>query len=158
MNKVFFFIVLSALLSACSSNTIDPTGTYKLESETEIRNGDTYGYFGSIDVKKIESEKIVMSFFVCRGAPSYNMGMFLDTIDYINDKAVYTCDKIDSSCIINFFFTKKGIKVEEKTEDVSFECEFGHGVHASGFYKVRSHNTPIIKDPFNSKRYEIFKN
>jgi hypothetical protein len=84
------------------------------------------------------------------------MGMFLDTIDYINDKAVYTCDKLDSSCIINFYFSKKGIKVEEKTEDVSFGCGFGHGVHASGFYKVKSRKTPLIKDPLNSKRYEIF--
>jgi hypothetical protein len=155
INKITIFISLLIAFTSCSSNTIDPTGTYKLESETEIRNEDTYGYFGSIDVKKIESEKIVMSFFVCRGAPSYNMGMFLDTIDYINDKAVYTCDKLDSSCIINFYFSKKGIKVEEKTEDVSFGCGFGHGVQASGFYKVKSRKTPIIKDPFNSKRYEI---
>lgn len=158
MSKIIFVLIITTILLGCSSNTIDPTGTYKLESETDIRNGDTYGYFGSIDVKKIESEKIVMSFFVCRGAPSYNMGMFLDTIDYINDKAVYTCDKLDSSCIINFYFSKKGIKVEEKTEDVSFGCGFGHGVYASGFYKVKSHKTPIIKDPFNSKRYEIFNN
>lgn len=157
INKFTIFISLLIALTSCSSNTIDPTGTYKLESETEIRNGDTYGYFGGIDVKQIESERIVMSFFVCRGAPSYNVGMFLDTLDYINDKAVYTCDKLDSSCIINFYFSKKGIKVEEKTEDVSFGCEFGHGVHASGFYKVKSHKTPFIKDPFNSKRYEIFR-
>lgn len=155
INKITIFISLLIALTSCSSNTIDPTGTYKLESKTEIRNGDTYGYFGSIDVKKIEPERIVISFFVCRGAPSYNMGMFLDTLDYINDKAVYNCDKIDSSCVINFFFTKKGIKVEEKTEEVSFGCEFGHGVHANGFYKVKSHKPPIIKDPFNSRRYEI---
>lgn len=139
-------------LVSCSSNKIDPTGTYTLNEKTEIRDGHTYGYFGEIDVKKIEPEKIVMSFFVCRGAPCYNVGMFLDTLDYINDKAVYTCDKIDSSCIINVSFSKKGIKVEEKTDDVAFGCEFGHGVHANGFYKVKSHHTPVIKDPFNSKR------
>jgi hypothetical protein len=64
INKITIFISLLIALTSCSSNTINPSGTYKLESETEIRNGDTYGYFGSIDVKKIESEKIVMSFFV----------------------------------------------------------------------------------------------
>jgi hypothetical protein len=144
-------------LAGCSSNTVNPTGTYKLVSETIIREGDTYGYFGEIQVKKIEDEKIVMTFFVCRGAPSYNMGMFLDTMDYRNNMTIYTCDKKDSSCIINFKFNTKGIRVEEKTVDSAFGCGFGHGVHASGFYQVITRKSPILKDPFNGKRLKIFK-
>ena len=57
MSKILFFIVLPFFFSSCSSNSIDPTGTYNLESETEIRNGDTYGYSG--DFQENQSSQFV---------------------------------------------------------------------------------------------------
>ena len=160
MSKILFFIVLSFFFSSCSSNTIDPTGTYKLVSETEIRNGDTYGYFGEIRVKKLEYDKIVLSLYVCRGAPSYNVGLIDDTLKMENNHSVLKCDmpEIDQKGELHFYFKKDGIEVKEKHLKYDEFCTFGHSVHADGFYKVRSHISPIIKDPFNSKRYEIFKN
>ena len=152
MNNLIKTLIYLIFLSGCSSNTIDPTGTYKLVSETEIREGNTYGYFGDIQVKQIEPEKIVMTFFVCRGAPSYNMGAFVDTMDYKYNKAVYTCDKIDSSCVINYYFSKKGVKVVEISEDSALECGFGQAVRPSGFFKVISRKSPILKDPFNGRK------
>lgn len=151
MSKILFFIVLSFFFSSCSSNTIDPTGTYKLDSKTTIRNGETYGYFGDIQVKQIEDDEIVITFYVCRGAPSYNIGAFADTLSFENNQANYTCSEYDSSCVINFKFKKDGVEVLEKTNDLSFGCGFGYNVRATGTYKIISRKTPILKDPFNGK-------
>lgn len=54
----------------------DPTGTYKLDSKTRKKDGEIYGYFGEIRVKKVGNEKLVMAFEVNKGAPSYNSGSF----------------------------------------------------------------------------------
>ena len=144
MNKVFFFIVLSAILSGCSSNTIDPTGTYKLESETEIRNGVTYGYSGEIRVKKLADNNIVLSLYVCRGAPSYNVGLVDDTLKMENNHSVLKCDmpEIDQKGELHFYFKKDGIEVKEKHLEFNEFCTFGHAVHADGFYKIKSRKIP----------------
>lgn len=149
--KISSFIICLLCLISCSSNSLDPTGTYKLDSNTTIRNGDTYGYFGEIQVKQIEDEEIVMTFNVCKGAPSYNMGAFTDTLSFKNNQAKYTCSDYDSSCVINFKFKKDGVEVLEKTNDLSFGCGFGYNVRATGRYKIISHKTPVLKDPFTGK-------
>lgn len=151
MNRIYYILIILVFLTSCSSNSIDPTGTYKLDSKTTIRNGETYGYFGEIQVKQIEDDEIVITFNVCRGAPSYNMGAFTDTLSFKNNQANYTCSEYDSSCVINFKFKKDGVEVLEKTNDLSFGCGFGYNVRATGRYKIISHKTPVLKDPFNGK-------
>ena len=151
MNRIYYILIILVFLKSCSSNSIDPTGTYKLDSKTTIRNGETYGYFGEIQVKQIEGDEIVVTFNVCRGAPSDNMGAFTDTLSFKNNQANYTCSEYDSSCVINFKFKKDGVEVLEKTNDLSFGCGFGYNVRATGRYKIISHKTPVLKDPFNGK-------
>lgn len=125
---------------------INPTGSYKLVSKTKVRNGETYGYFGNIDVELIGSSRIAMSFYVCKGAPSYNSGSFLDTLDYINNTTVYKTD-FDASCSITFKFSEKGIIVDEKASNDNWGCGFGHAVVAYGFFKKTSSKKPVIKYP-----------
>jgi len=129
------------------SNTtyINPTGTYKLDSKTIKKNGETYGYFGDMKIKLLENSKIVLSLFVCKGAPSYNLGSFVDTLAYQNNIAIYT-PEWDSTCKITFYFKKKGITVDQYQDNLNFGCGFGHGVFADGFYKKTSSKTPIIKN------------
>jgi hypothetical protein len=126
---------------------INPTGSYKLDSETEIKDGDTYGYFGEINVKLLKNSKIALTLFVCKGAPSYNSGTIWDTLNYRNNISIYKTPEDDSTCKIVLTFKKSGITIEQHQADLNFGCGFGHGVFADGFYKKTSSKIPIIKDP-----------
>ena len=86
-----------------------------------------------------------MSFYVCKGAPSYNSGSFIDTLDYRNSRTTYIPED-DRTCRISFEFTKKGIKVSQRQDNLNFGCGFGQGVFADGFYRRVSGNTPEIED------------
>jgi hypothetical protein len=125
---------------------INPTGSYKLDNKTTIKHGDTYGYFGEAKIKLLDSSKIAISFFICKGAPSYNSGSFIDTLKYLNTKATYRTPDDDTSCKITFTFSNKGLTVEQYQADINFGCGFGHAVFADGFYKKISAKIPLIDD------------
>ena len=128
---------------------VDPTGTYTLDGKTQKKGDDIYGYFGEILVKKLSDQKILMAFDICKGAPSYNSGSFLDTLDYTGAVAIYKADPdLDPTCQIKFEFTSKGITVSEETEELGFGCGFGYSVIADGFFKKISSAEPDIKDKF----------
>lgn len=93
----------------------------------------------------LKNSKIAISLFICKGAPSYNSGSFIDTIKYQNNIAVYKTTK-EASCNITFTFSNKGITVEQYQADINFGCDFGHGVFADGFYKKESSKIPLIID------------
>jgi|SRR5688572_20942047 len=145
----FLLLLLTVCLTAIGqvkrvTSFINPTGSYKLDNKTTVKNGDTYGYFGDIDVKLLDSSRIAISFFVCKGAPSYNSGSFIDTLKYKNNVALHTTPEDDTSCRIKFTFSKKGITVYQYQENLNFGCAFGHAVFADGFYKKTSSKVPII--------------
>ena len=156
MKQLIFILTSIILLTSFTFQTfyIDPTGTYQLESKTKKKNGDVYGYTGQIQVKKIDSIQIVMTFEVNKGAPSYNSGSFVDTLIYNNNKAFYTDLESDSTCKITFNFGKNGIIVEEETDDYNSGCGFGHAVVADGFYKKISNKIPILTEPLTGQKLE----
>jgi hypothetical protein len=146
---LFLFVILTMSTDGQVnkvSTSINPTGSYKLDSKTTIKHGDTYGYFGELKIKLLDSSKIAISFFVCKGAPSYNSGSFIDTLKYLNNKAVYRTPEDDTSCKITFCFSNKGVTVEQYQADLNFGCGFGHAVFADGFYKKTSSKIPVIDD------------
>ena len=99
-----------------SPHFLNPTGTYKFDEKTEKRDGEVYGYFGEISVKLIDRSKIAMSFYVCKGAPSYNSGSFIDTLDYVDEKVIYIPEN-DSTCRITFYFKEHGVHVTQSLND-----------------------------------------
>jgi hypothetical protein len=133
---------------------IDPTGTYNLDNKIEVRNGDTYGSFGKIQIKKIEKGNIVITFSKNKGAPSYNMGGFIDTLKLIQNTAVYSDIKNGLNCKITFEFSDTGIIVKEGKNN---SCGFGYGVYADGFFKKESSIPPIFLNPFTGKKIENIK-
>lgn len=147
-------IVLTGLVAQAQTKYIDPTGTYQLDSKTTKKGGDTYGYSGRIQVKKIGSDKIVMTFEVNKGAPSYNSGSFVDTLIYKDNRSIYTDPESDPTCKIFFDFGKKGVTVKEETADYNFGCGFGHAVVADGFYRRISNKTPILTEPTTGEELE----
>ena len=124
----------------------NPTGTYKLNNKTCTKDGDTYGYFGSIRVKLLNPGAIAVSLFVCVGAPSYNSGSFVDTLVYLHHRAVYHPADYDTSCRITFYFTAKGVTVNQVQADLNSGCGFGHAVLADWFYRKVSGKVPVIQD------------
>lgn len=155
MKQILTFTII-ILLTGFTVQTIyiEPTGTYQLNSKTEKRNGDIYGYSGQIQVKKISTYKIVMTFEVNKGAPSYNSGSFVDTLIYKDNKAIYVDLESDSTCKISFGFDKRGVTVKEETADYNSGCGFGHAVVADGFYKKTSSKTPILTEPLTGEKLE----
>lgn len=130
-------------------NIFNITGTYKLESKTEVQNDDIYGSFGKIQIKKIGKEEIAITFSKNKGAPSYNMAGFVDTLKIINNKAIYSNKKNGLNCKITFAFSDTGVIVKE---DEANSCGFGYGVYADGFFTKESSKTPILINPFTGKK------
>jgi uncharacterized protein YecT (DUF1311 family) len=123
------------------------TGFYDLDSKTENKNDDVFGYMGQILVKAIDNDKIVINLNINRGAPSYNMGILVDTIEVKNNQAIYeTKEKSDGPCKLIFTFYRRGLKIDHIAEDYNFSCGFGHAVIANGFYKRKSNKTPTDKE------------
>ena len=156
MKHVILILTSVTLLTSYSVQTfyIDPTGTYQLDSKTKKKNGDVYGYYGLIQVKKISLDKIVMTFEVNKGAPSYNSGSFVDTLSYKDNISIYSDIESDSTCKITFEFDKNGVTVKEETADYNSGCGFGHAVVANGFYKKSSDKTPILTEPLTGEKLE----
>ncbi|MEO8517471.1 MAG: hypothetical protein ABI426_12025 [Flavobacterium sp.] len=142
--KKFALLIVLTILIATSSfslkqSAFNPTGTYELNEHTKERNDGVYGYFGTIQVKKINHTKIAMTFYICKGAPSYNSGSFVDTLDFSNNVAIHK----DEDCVTIFTFTKKGIDVKEQ----SHRSCWGGGVVAHGHFKKTSGKEPVLTDP-----------
>lgn len=156
MRRVTLILFSTICLTSFVVQTIyiDPTGTYQLALKTKKKNGETYGYSGKIQIKKIGSDKIIVTFETNKGAPSYNSGSFVDTLNYTENKAIYTDPESDSTCKITLEFDKKGITVKEETADYNSGCGFGHAVVADGFYKRISNKTPILTEPLTGEKLE----
>lgn len=146
--------ILFVCMSLQLYGQVDPTGTYYMDNtKTDSSTGEVYGYSGSIDVIRYKDEWIIMCFFVCKGAPSYNMGEFYDTIPYKTNTALYTT-AFDTSCRITFLFSQKGVKVTEETANFNCGCAFGHAVIADGFYIKSTCCRPEVRMAGTGERLE----
>lgn len=139
-HQVFALVILIAI-SNCSlaQSTVDPTGTFEYQGKTIKKNGDLYGCYGTIQVKKIADTKIIMTFSICIGAPSLNSGSFVDTLDYVANSSTYTCE----GHLTNFAFTKNGAVVSENSQG---SC-WGHGVYAQVRFRKKSKKEPTLIEP-----------
>ena len=154
-NLIYILILLS--FTSCKTkkiNTINPTGTYELGNFNPDSEKETTGYFGLIQVKRFAKNKIVMTFMINKGAPSFNSGSFVDTLEYKSDRAIYKKAEYDPSCEITFDFSAKGVTVKEKTDDYNSGCGFGHAVVANGFYRKTSFKEPILREPLTDELIE----
>lgn len=138
--------------SLFGQTSLNPTGTYTYKGKTLKYEETVYGpYTGTIQVKQIAKDKIVMTFYICKGAPSYNLGSFVDTLQFLNNTAIYTDQESDSTCSVTFNFDKKGVTVKEATADDNFGCGFGHAVVAHGRFKKKSSKQPVLRHPLTDE-------
>jgi hypothetical protein len=137
MLKFTILFSLSALFTLSSFFTdknmgINPTGTY------EYDNGDSGN--GIIKVKNIGKDKFKVSIFVVGGGPSHNMGEFMEELKLKNGVMHYK----SGECELKFIFNSKAVKVVQP----GWECGFGMGVMADGYYKKTSSKVPDMEDPY----------
>jgi hypothetical protein len=144
---ITLFLISSSFQSTVKQSYINPTGTYGLISKAKVSHGETYGRTGDIQVKALSRNKIVVVLGVNIGAPSYNSGALSDTLTYKDNSCIYKGDEWDTSCRITFRFSRQGIIVIQKQNDLNDGCGFGHGVFADGFYKKESSKVPVLRDP-----------
>ncbi len=148
--RVLALMAVQNVAYAPENYKVNPTGFYSLDSETEKRNGETYGRFGDIKVKLLSKDKVIVNFFVCRGAPSYNMGMLSDTLSLMNNHVTFQNKEVENGCTVTFYFYKRGIFVQDVRTDNDPTCYFGHAVYADGFYKRMSSKVPKDKELVSS--------
>ena len=140
------------LISSCGVFQKDYTGSYEMKGEIGPKGEDILGPFGGLDIKKIEDKTYALSFSINRGAPSYNMGGFNDTLELKKNKLFYKADpEIDSTCVITFTFEKNGVQIDQKSIGEG-QCGFGHGVSAVGYFKKTSSEEPILYHPFTGEK------
>jgi hypothetical protein len=147
--KLFFFLLsaLAGQFAFAQTKGIDPTGTYILDNKAIVIEKDTYGYAGLIQVRTLPENKILMTFTINKGAPTYHSGSFVDTLNFLNNQAVFTRPEVDASCQITFMFTESGVTVKEKAKDLNAACGFGHAVVADGYFKKVSSVVPVLRNP-----------
>lgn len=136
------------MLSACLSNSsgvkTDVTGEYFLGDSLD-KGGMKPG--GVIHVLQLSDNQVILSLDYCKGAPSYNLGSFMDTLSLKNSQAIYRSE-YDSTCTIQFTFKSDGLNVNQQSTNWPSFCGFGGGVDASGFYPKTSKIITEVKDPF----------
>jgi hypothetical protein len=144
----FLFAITSIMLFACLGNRAgvktDVTGEYFLGDSLD-KEGIKPG--GVIHVLQIVDNQIVLSLDYCKGAPSFNLGSFMDTLQLENNQAIYRSE-YDSTCTIHFTFIPKGLNVNQQSTNWPAFCGFGWGVDATGFYTKTSKIITEVKDPF----------
>lgn len=148
-NQISLILVFSAVLILTSSVAINnckyikPTGTYKFGKV--LKNEKQQEYFGETQVVALTENKIIVSFFLCKGAPSFNQGSFIDTLEYNNNQANYIINSNGKSiCEINFKFTNKNLIIKENINRI--DCDFGNGIFVNCTMNKTSSSKPIIKD------------
>ncbi|MEI8117504.1 MAG: hypothetical protein WCH03_08190 [Flavobacteriia bacterium] len=115
-----------------TNGQLNPTGTY------EYDKGDSGN--GIIKVKNIGKDKFKVSIFVVGGGPSHNMGEFMEDLKLKNGVMIYK----SGECELKFIFSEKAVKVIQP----GWDCGFGMGVMADGYYKKTSSKVPDMQDPY----------
>lgn len=143
--KTILFVISFIIITSFNVKDIyiNPTGIYKLGRI--VKNEKRQEYYGEINVLSIDSTKIVVYLFVCRGYPSFNLGTFVDTLAYKNNKAIHLTPKDNPTCDVQFYFSKQGVTIVQSIAK-DFCEDFGMGVYADGYFRKTSSEKPIIKE------------
>ena len=131
---LFYFTILITLSSFYieKATGLNPTGTYEYDHGN---NGN-----GKVKVQKLSSDKIKASIFVVGGEPSHNMGEFMKELKFKNGVAVYK----SGDCGLKFVFSSNAVKVIQ----TGWNCGFGAGIMADGYYKKTSSQVPNMDEPY----------
>lgn len=103
----------------------NPTGTYRLSVRRSQRRGE-------MRVTLCDPSHIAIRLVVSSGAPAFDAGSLVDTLEYANNIAVYVDADNGTSCRLVFSFSRSGAQVDEERAG---GCSFGNGVTVAGYYR-----------------------
>ncbi len=146
MKRLFIIPILSLCLGLLYSGAsihdfIDPTGTYTLQGK--VKNNRVMGHSGELRVQLLSSYRIAVAFYINKGYPNYESGSLIDTLDYVEDIARYTCD---SSCTIIFRFYPRTMELMGLYSNPHSPCGFANGVMTPAVFAKTSWDRPVIQD------------
>ena len=105
---------------------VNPTGTYRLSERRSKRRGE-------MRVVLADRTHIAIRLVVSSGAPAFDAGLIVDTLEYANNAAVYNgADRDGGSCRIVLMFSRSGTRSDE---DNAGSCSGTNGVATAGFYR-----------------------
>ena len=122
---------------------INPTGTYILKGE--IKNSQIVGHYGELRVRLLDTGKIALAYYVNKGFPNYEYGAFMDTLRYLDNRAVFKPAN-DTACDIYFAFGERSVEVFEALTDPHSGCGFRPGVMIPAVLGKTSSDVPVIQD------------
>ncbi len=110
-------------------------GTYSFGKDIEK------GAVGYLAVYPVSATKALFYLDVCRGAPSYNMGMLFGVMDIEGSTGTYENHQNEwMDCSLQFVFAKKSVVIDYFDE--KYNCGFGHAVYANNTYKLVDKEVP----------------
>ena len=122
---------------------VDPTGTYILNGNKQ--KGKIHGQFAEVRVKLLNDTSIAITMYANKGYPDFISGNFMDTIRYIDNRALYT-SKYDPDCQVVFLFDVDRVYIKQFYTDPTSTCGFTKGVLPFGYISKRSSITPLIQE------------
>lgn len=147
--RYLVLIFLAGLYSCASTQdkSFDPTGTYIFGDRPMDAFESGEGYNGRIQIFRLAEDKVVMTFEINKGAPSYNSGSIVDTLTYTTNNVTYTDPEYYPGCKITFDFDSEGVNVKQHRAQSDYGCGFGNGVEAHGYFRKTSGKIPILQYP-----------
>lgn len=151
MYKLYLLIILS-LIYSCTFRTkdIDPSGTYSLIIHHDNKSDQSKDRIGLIQVKKIDLEKIAITFDLNSGFPEHNNTSFVDTISYTKNSAIYS-PLNNKNIVLHFSFSENELLILE-TSDLQVSSR--PVVNLNGTYQKISNETPLLIDPLTGEPLE----
>lgn len=112
-------------------------GTYQYGQQ---KGDDDEAPYGTISLYPESDSTLLFSLFVCKGAPSYNLGNIEGRIILKEDTGYFLKGSLADGCGWRLYLT--GNKLHVHTIDGLINCDFGFGVYADGIYTRTSRAIP----------------
>lgn len=137
---LFFFS--SLVFINCSSDQDHKVGLSELFSFSDsLRIDSSYTFYreGVLEMRKLKKNQYAITLNVYFGPPSFNSGLFKDTVQFYNNIGIGTPAEFDSTCKLFFIKSKDKVRIIQRSES-PFPCGFGHSVFADGVYLKKKSN------------------
>jgi hypothetical protein len=145
MKNILFLplFLLMGGLHIVDPDFINPTGTYLLKGE--VKNSKIIGHYGELRVRLLDTNTIALTFYVNKGYPNYEYGSLMDTLHYLDNRAVYQPAN-DSACAVYFAFALRSVEVYQALTDPHSGCGFRPGVMIPAVLEKTSSDVPVVQD------------
>ena len=145
ITKSFILLILFVVIGCNNNKKSEQKKESDLivENETSIAKyageysfgGDEDAPSGNVHIYHKENNIISFELFVCKGAPSYNMGELSGEVEIVNGKGLYKNSEY-GECILEFIFSENSVSISQ--QEGGYDCGFGHNVYVNDTFVKES--------------------